>query len=146
MSLTIIPKQYKVALKNNEYVDNFFIVIPNEGLKCPCREKSSTIFYSRTNLKNHFKTKTHKKWLQQLNQESQTDDVYRYKFQELSIQLRDKNKLLNEYHIKNQQLQQRMQHLAIILSEKQEKITELEEYIHRIERNNKKNVTFNLNN
>lgn len=127
-SITIQPILYELKYdnKNNKYIDNLYFSIPKEGLKCPCREKSKTVFFTKSSFKNHIKTKSHQKWIININETSENNEVYKYKYEELKKLLREKDILLNQIDIKNQQLQQQICNLSTILSEKQSKIIELE--------------------
>lgn len=127
-SITIQPILYELKYdnKHEKYIDNLYFSIPTEGLKCPCREKSKTVFFTKTSFKNHIKTKSHQKWIININETSENNEVYKYKYEELKKLLREKDILLNQIDIKNQQLQQQICNLSTILSEKQSKIIELE--------------------
>ena len=57
---------------NTDDVGNYVDYLPtsskfNNGLRCPCGARKDHIFDSRPSFGSHIKTKTHQKWLSDLN-------------------------------------------------------------------------------
>ena len=69
MDLAIEPDIYEPNINDKgDYIDN----IPysskfQNGLRCPCGTRKEHVFDSRPSFAGHIKTKTHQKWLQELN-------------------------------------------------------------------------------
>jgi hypothetical protein len=69
MELTIDSDIYE---PNTDYNGNYIDYIPPSskfinGLRCPCGARKDHIFDSRSSFNSHVKTKTHQKWLSELN-------------------------------------------------------------------------------
>jgi hypothetical protein len=69
MELTLDSDIYEPSLNvNNDYVD---YLPPSSkfanGLRCPCGSRKDHVFDSRASFSMHCKSKTHIKWLQDLN-------------------------------------------------------------------------------
>ena len=69
MDLAVEPDMYEPTINDNgDYID----VLPSSGkfqngFRCPCGARREHIFDSRANFAMHIKTKSHNKWLQELN-------------------------------------------------------------------------------
>lgn len=69
MELTVESDIYEPNVDNN---GNYIDYLPpsskfKNGLRCPCGTRKEHIFDSRNSLNSHIKTKTHQKWLSDLN-------------------------------------------------------------------------------
>jgi len=69
MELTIDSDIYEPNIDNN---GNYADYLPpsskfSNGLRCPCGARKDHVFDSRSSFAIHIKTKTHQKWLSELN-------------------------------------------------------------------------------
>lgn len=64
--LAIEPELYSPNVdENGKYVDHIPSV--RHGLRCPCSSRRDHIYANYSAFSSHIKTKTHKKWLEELN-------------------------------------------------------------------------------
>ena len=69
MDLSIVPDIYEPVIdETNNYID----CIPptnkfKNGLRCPCGSRREHIFDNRASFVSHCKSKTHQKWVSELN-------------------------------------------------------------------------------
>lgn len=69
MDLALVSDIYEPSIGND---GNYYDYAPpsskfNNGLRCPCGARKDHVFDSRTSFNAHIKSKTHKKWLEDLN-------------------------------------------------------------------------------
>jgi hypothetical protein len=69
MELTLEPELYQ---PNVDEIGNFIDKIPSihilkNGIRCPCGSRKDKTYNTHTIFSNHIKTKTHQKWLLELN-------------------------------------------------------------------------------
>lgn len=127
MSLTLTACEYKPKLDNNKkYIDNQRFKIPENGTWCPCINRSKKIIlYSLSSLKSHLKTKSHIKWLEALNTDDNTNEIYKYKYEELLKEHKKQKIEIGKLHIHIEQLNRKVFNLTNILVEKQDEINML---------------------
>ena len=66
MDLNLTPDTYTPSVDNNgNYIDNIPII--KNGLLCPCGSRKEHIFDNRTSFASHIRSKTHQKWIVDLN-------------------------------------------------------------------------------
>ena len=69
MDLLLEPDIYEPSINDDS---NYYDYLPSStkfknGLRCPCGTRKEHIFDSRQSFSGHIKTKTHQKWLNDLN-------------------------------------------------------------------------------
>jgi hypothetical protein len=56
---------------DGNYVDNILpIYIQANGVRCPCGTRKDHVYYTRNSFSSHMKSKTHIKWVSELNMNS----------------------------------------------------------------------------
>jgi hypothetical protein len=69
MELSVESDIYEPAIVNGDYID---YIPPSSkfahGLRCPCGTRRDHVFESRASFTIHAKSKTHQKWLSELNE------------------------------------------------------------------------------
>jgi hypothetical protein len=125
-SIIQTPEEYKPIIRSDEYVDNGGCKIPDCGLWCPCiNRKTKSIFYNQTRLNAHFKTKSHQKWLEGLNNDEETNEAYKYKYLELCKEVKARKIEIGRLHKELRRQKQQTSSLSNILAEKQMEIEAL---------------------
>lgn len=145
MNTSIIqtPEEYKPIIMDDTYVDNGGCNIPDCGLWCPCiNRKTKSIFYNKNRINIHFKTKSHKKWLEGLNKDEETNEVYKYKYMELCNDVKAQKIEIGRLHQEIRRQKQQLSSLSNILAEKQIEI----EALNRKYRNNYDVDTYDVDN
>lgn len=67
MDITITPDTYAPSVDDSgNYVDNIPVI--KNGLFCPCGSRKDKTYENATKFATHIKSKTHQKWLTNLNQ------------------------------------------------------------------------------
>ena len=67
MEMTLESEFYAPTVNDNGiYVDNTSYISKN-GIRCPCCSRKDKVYNSRQQFATHIKTKTHVKWLQDIN-------------------------------------------------------------------------------
>jgi hypothetical protein len=69
MDLATEPETYLPSIDDtSNYIDKIppFAIIKH-GIRCPCGSRKDKVYDSHTIFSQHIKTKTHQKWLQNLN-------------------------------------------------------------------------------
>jgi hypothetical protein len=68
MELAVEPDLYSPSIDNSgNYIDKIPSFISKRGIRCPCGSRKDKIYESYSIFSNHIKTKTHNKWLENLN-------------------------------------------------------------------------------
>ena len=105
MNLSLEPDIYEPNInEKGDYIDN----IPysskfQNGLRCPCGTRKEHVFDIRSSFGSHIKTKTHQKWLQELNTNKLNHYTENIKLKELIVnQKLIIAKLQNDVHESNQ--------------------------------------------
>lgn len=84
MELVVEPDIYSPIIDDsNNYVDKIPSFISQKGIRCPCGCRKDKIYENYSVFSNHIKTKTHKKWLENLNTNKSNYYVENIKLKEL---------------------------------------------------------------
>jgi hypothetical protein len=69
MELVTEPETYSPSIDDtSNYIDNIpHFTIIKHGIRCPCGSRKDKVYDSYSVFSQHIKTKTHQKWLQNLN-------------------------------------------------------------------------------
>lgn len=118
MDLTITPDTYTPSVDcDGNYIDN----IPNivNGLFCPCGSRKNKTYDNTSKFHTHIKSKTHQKWLINLNQNKANHYVELLKNKELVInQQKIIAQLENKLHNKSLTIDYLTEQLSQISSKK----------------------------
>jgi hypothetical protein len=87
MDLSLEPDIYEPNInEKGDYIDNIpYSLKFQNGLRCPCGTRKEHVFDIRSSFGSHIKTKTHQKWLQELNTNKLNHYTENIKLKELIV-------------------------------------------------------------